>query len=150
MNPPELPDNWPFRPLSDPCVAAAVLDLVVRPEDRRAGAVSVVLCDPDDRLVQPTLVNHRATSLATDPERHALLEPVVALLEHRQGSTRFGQRPGGLLMGVTRADGLSISDDDLQWQRALHAVAEGRVRVLGVHLLTQHGSRPLPPVARAA
>lgn len=146
----DLPADWPFRPLSDDTVATAVLDMVVRPEHREAGALTVVLCDADDRLVQPSLANEHAWACATDEERVEVLEPVVAALEEMVDSVRFGDRPGGLLMALSRADGLSITTDDLAWQRALQHTARGRVRVLGVHLLTRYGSRRLPPPARAA
>ncbi|HET7304664.1 MAG TPA: hypothetical protein VFJ12_08970 [Segeticoccus sp.] len=146
----DLPPDWPFRPLSDDAVATAVLDMVVHPRHRVGGAVTVVLCDPDDRLVQPALTNEAAPGCATIDERADLLGPVVAALAQMCGGERFGDRQGGLLMALSRGDGLSITPGDLAWQRALHVLADGRCRVLGVHLFTRHGSRRLPPLARAA
>jgi hypothetical protein len=59
---------------------------------------------------------------------------------------------GGVLVALARPDGLSISTSDLMWQSAAYDVCQASgARLLGVHLLTLHGSRVLPPrISRAA
>ena len=53
----DLPDNWPELPLTDQRLLADVLDLVVSEQSRRDGALYVLLCDENARLLQPIAID---------------------------------------------------------------------------------------------
>ncbi len=135
----DLPDDWPRRPLTDPHLVADVLDLVVTDASRANGALYVLLCDPDDRLLQPIAID------APDPqsggeERERILRTVLSVAED-------GVPGGSALIAIARRDGLSATPDDELWARSALA-ARGRFRLLGVHVVTGVGSRPVPSPAR--
>lgn len=127
----DLPHDWSDRPLTEPQLVADVLDLVVSDRDRRAGALAVLICDEDGRLVQPVVI--------TD------LEPIAGEDERCEAISVFTSAMGGygsILVAVARRDGLSITDDDRVWARA--ARRAGGVRLLGIHVVTATGSREVP------
>lgn len=129
----DLPDDWSDRPLTEPQLVADVLDLVVSDRDRRAGALAVLMCDEDDRLVQPVVI--------TD------LEPMASEADRCEGLSVITSAMGGcgsILVAVARRDGLSITDDDRVWARAARRAGADGVRVLGVHVVTATGSREIP------
>ena len=74
----DLPDNWPELPLTDQRLLADVLDLVVSEQSRRDGALYVLLCDEQARLVQPIAIDllEAPTDLAG---REELMASVVSL-----------------------------------------------------------------------
>ena len=51
-----LPPDWPTRPLTDPEIAAAVVDLCTPVRDRHSSMLGMLLCHPNGRLMQPVLV----------------------------------------------------------------------------------------------
>jgi hypothetical protein len=55
---------------------------------------------------------------------------------------------GSVLLAVARADGLTLTPDDELWARTAVAAADG-YRLLGVHVVTMHGSREIPRAAAA-
>lgn len=134
----ELPNDWLHRPLSDPDLASGVLDLVISESARRAGALCVILCDDEDRPVQPITVE-----LSDEPSEQPLPE-LCTLLAPLAGALAAAEPDGSVLVAIARADGLSITPADLQWQQA--SVRSFR-RVLGVHVVTSAGSRELPRVS---
>jgi len=129
----DLPDDWPDRPLTEPRLVADVLDLVVSDRDRREGALAVLLCDDEGRLVQPVVMNDLQPIVTEDDRCEALTVFTGALSSCRS-----------FLVAVARRDGLSITDDDHVWARAARRVGAGEVRLLGVHLVTATGSREVP------
>jgi hypothetical protein len=54
-----------------------------------------------------------------------------------------------LLAAIARPGGLSVTAEDLCWAEALAVAALGRVRLLGVHVVTVDGSRPVPRLLAA-
>lgn len=135
----DLPEDWERHPVSDPHRAADVLDLFVTTDLRRSGAVYVLLCDREDRVLQACAVETLPLGWQ-DGGRERFFAPFAEIL------TRL-TTGGSLLVAVTRSDFLSIRSSDERWQSAAYAVcAAAGVRLLGVHLLTVHGSRVLPPV----
>ena len=55
-----------------------------------------------------------------------------------------GVMPGGaVLLAIARADGLSLTADDELWATAAAGAAD-EYRLLGVHVVTMHGSREIP------
>jgi len=135
----DLPVNVRDLPLVEPRWVADVLDLVVSEADRRAGALALLICDDEARLVQPVIVGELALGPSAE-ERERVLRPFVRAM----GGC------GSLLVAIARRDDLSITVDDSMWERAARrACAEG-VRLLGVYLVTGAGSRRLPSAGAAA
>lgn len=53
----DLPSNWADMPLTDPALAADVVDLFLGDRDRHADSLMLLLCDEDHRLVQPVMID---------------------------------------------------------------------------------------------
>ena len=141
MNFAELPQNWPELPLTDPQLASGVLDLVIPESARACGAIGVLLLDTHDRLLQPVVID--LTDDGPGADREALFAPYAMVL-------RTNEPSGALLVGVARAEGLSLTADDTAWQLAAQQACGSAPRLLGVHLLTCHGSREMPAPRKAA
>jgi hypothetical protein len=135
----DLPDDWPERRLREPRLVADVLDLVVKEADRHSGALAVLLCDVEGRLMQPVVITDLPAHLS-DAEREHLVGTFVETLGW----------DGSLLLAIARRDGLSITPDDLAWSRAARRVCAAEVELLGVHVVTVAGSREVPPAGEAA
>jgi len=129
----DLPDDWSDRPLTEPRLVADVLDLVVSERDRREGALALLMCDDEGRLVQPVVISDLEPAATEDDRCEALTVFTSAI-----------SGCGSILVAVARRDGLSITDDDRVWARAARRAGGGEVRLLGVHLVTTTGSREVP------
>jgi hypothetical protein len=138
----QLPADWPQRPLTDAGLTANVLDLVVSFADRRSGGLSILVCDDQARLVQPTLMTEPADSIPM-AERPGIIDFWVDLAEQLEPR-------GGLLISIVRASGLSITDDDRAWCDVAARSCAGRITLLGLHIVTLEGSRPVPIRSEAA
>jgi hypothetical protein len=136
----DLPEGWKDLPLTDPRLIADVLDLVVSDADRCAGALAVLMCDEQGRLLQPGIVSDLDYN-STEAERSALLASFVSTLAEFFDSVLFA---------IARADGLSITPDDEAWARAVRYACSGEVRLLGFHVITRDGSRLVPGTVAAA
>jgi hypothetical protein len=130
----DLPEGWKERPLTDPRLAADVLDLMVSDADRRAGALVVLLCDEQGRLLQPGIISDLDHE-SSEGERARMLGCFVATVAEWFDS---------ILFALARTDGLSITADDESWVRAVQYACSGEVRLLGFHLMTRDGSRLVP------
>ena len=130
----DLPDDWKQQPLTDPRLAADVLDLCVSDADRRSGALAVLMCDEQGRLLQPGIISDLDYS-SSEAERGRMLGIFVTHLAEFFDSVMFA---------LARADGLSVTADDVRWARAAQHACESKVRLLGFHLITRDGSRLLP------
>lgn len=131
----DLPHDWPERPLTDPRLLADVLDLVVTSRSRDRGALYVLLCDDADRLLQPIAVDDVPPApepAECDRVLQAVLGPVADLVPH-----------GSFLVAVARPGGLSVTPADDGWAESARRV-RGPWRLLGVHVVTADGSRPVP------
>jgi hypothetical protein len=129
----DLPADWPDRPLDDPRLVTDVLDLCVSMADRAAGAIIFLLCDPEGRLVQPVAIGELPPRFTVAECEQAIEVMVEAMDGH-----------GSLHVAIARRDGLTITEDDRVWAAAAGRVTGGRVRLLGVHVVTMGGSRPVP------
>jgi hypothetical protein len=136
----DLPEGWKERPLTEPRLVADVLDLMVSDADRCAGALAVLLCDEQGRLLQPGIISDLDYD-ASEAERSALLASFVTNLVPWFDSVLFA---------LARADGLSITADDERWARAVQYACSGEMRLLGFHLITRDGSRLVPGTVAAA
>ena len=129
----DLPHDWVDRPLTDPQLVADVLDLHLSDEDRRRGTLLALLCDEHARYVLATLVSDPGT--VPEGDRTRGLSTFVEAADGHDAS---------LLFAIARADGLSVTSDDLAWARDAQAACAGRVRLLGFYLVTCAGSRSIP------
>jgi len=95
----DLPADWPTRPITDPALFLDVVDLCVSEHHRAAGAVYVLLCDPQARLVQPCALptGNRVSDArgVGDQERRGILDPFATALATQQPG-------GGLVVVVAR------------------------------------------------
>jgi hypothetical protein len=130
----DLDDDWKQRPLTDPRLVADVLDLCVSDADRCAGALAVLMCDDEGRLLQPGIISDLDYD-SSEAERGRMLGTFVTHLSEFFDSVMFA---------LARADGLSVTADDERWARAVQYACAGKVRLLGFHLITRDGSRLLP------
>lgn len=53
----DLPEGWAQRPITDPDVFEGVVDLIVTEASRSMGALYLLLCHADGRLLQPVAVD---------------------------------------------------------------------------------------------
>jgi len=138
----DLPADWPALPITRHDLLCNVLDLVVSDHARATGSLCLLICDPADRLVAPMEISHLRDADA-GADRAALLATVVDAVADIEPQA-------GVLAAIGRPGGLSATQEDREWADALAAATAGRVRLLGVHVVTADGSRPVPTDRRAA
>lgn len=132
----ELPDGWDHEPIHTADRVADVLDLLISERDRRSGVVLVVICDDLGHYVVANIVDDLIQPMSSEDKRQ--LVGVFA-----SATAQLDQR-AGILVAIARADGLSLTADDLEWGAAVrHVCATSDVEMLGVHLVTLHGARPI-------
>jgi hypothetical protein len=142
----DLPLDVKKIPLTDPRIAADVIDLIIGDQARTDGCVGLMVCDEEHRGIVPIVLSdvpHDADLEALG----ALLDLILPLVVARGGSLLMGRgRPGG---GVP-------TDADRAWhQRTIDACRAHGVRLLGFHVATRDGVAALPeplttPVTRSA
>lgn len=137
----DLPPDWPDRPLTDRRLVADVLDLLVSEQARHDGALLLVLCDRDARVRVPMQIDELDHRDPLTTRARMLGHAVQALAEVEPG--------GSLLLALARGGGLSVTADDRCWAEAARVAASSRLRLLGVHVVTPDGSRPVPKVPGA-
>lgn len=138
----DLPADWPTLPITRRDLLPDVLDLVVTEHDRASGALWILICDRSDRLISPVQI----PDLPDAPSAADRARPLATLME----MVADIDAEAGVLAAIGRPGGLSVTADDRDWAEALAAAAIGRVRLLGVHVVTADGSRPVPAYPRAA
>ena len=139
----DLPQNWRDLPVTGE-ILDDVLDLVVTEQSRHEGALFILLCAPDDRLMQPCQIDDLDDiPPELDAERAQVFEPFVRAVNGVGADC-------GLLVAIARRDGLSVTEDDLRWRAARAEACAGRARAIGLHVVTPHGSRRVPAVDAAA
>ena len=132
----DLPKDIAQRPLINEKLVADLLDLLIGDRDRRDGCLLIVVCDNESRLVQPIVI----TEMPGRPDLQ-VIESAVAIVV---ASMVESEPDGALLVALGRRSGLSITADDQAWVQAIERGCQGRVRLLGVHVVTSEGSRPVP------
>jgi hypothetical protein len=135
----DLPDGWDLLPLTEPRLVADVLDLFVSIEARERGCLALLLCDDADRLQAPVLIDE-LDDASPPAERVALLRTLLA-------HVASADLAAALLAGIARPGGLSVTRADETWAAAVADAARGQLRLLGVHVVTPDGSRPVPRAA---
>jgi len=144
----DLPADWPTRPITDPALFLDVVDLCVSEHHRAAGAVYVLLCDPQARLVQPCALptGNRVSDArgVGDQERRGILDPFATALATQQPG-------GGLVVVVARPGRQEPTPADRRWHRAAQAVCDRHdVRLLAAAVATPAGITPLTGSAETA
>jgi hypothetical protein len=140
---PELPPIWPRQPVTHPAALSRVLDVACASIASADGTLCVLFCDSDDRLLQPIAIDTLARAPAEPEDR-------VRLLGNLTGGLADLAPAGSVLIALARAGGLSATDDDICWADAASRACAGRIRLLGVHVVTPDGSRPVPAVRGVA
>lgn len=139
----DLPPTWPRQPVTHPAALLRVLDVACASIAAPDGTLCVLFCDADDRLLQPIAIDTLADAPAEPGER-------VRLLGNLMDGLAGIEPEGSVLVALARVGGLSATDDDVGWAEAAARACEGRVRLLGVHIVTPNGSRPVPAIPRVA
>lgn len=132
----DLPADWPTLPITRPDLVCDVLDLVVSEQARASATLTLLLCDSSDRLISPMQV----ADLDEAPLGADRLEMLATIMD----AAADIDSDAGVLAAIGRPGGLSVTADDLDWADALAATTARTVRLLGVHLVTAEGSRPVP------
>jgi hypothetical protein len=129
----DLTPTWTEHPLTDPGVAADVVDLMVSIGDRQRGTFAVVLCDPDDR--------YRATVLVELPPDFERLSPAFDAGELcstalRPIVTAVQTAPGtGIVLALGRPGPPRSPDLDRDWADAGTAICQAAgLRLLGFYV----------------
>lgn len=125
-----LPKNWSDCSLSDPTLAADVVDLCLSEGDRRLGLLKVIFCDERDRFhgAVDIELRDRHGQIHLDGCRTAL-KPVVAAVRATPGI--------GLLLALGRPGPEIWPPIDNEWADAATSVcAEADIRLLAFYVAT--------------
>jgi hypothetical protein len=148
----DLPSDWPQRPVTDPTITADLLDLVVTGRDRAAGALGVLLCGRDERLLQPLVVEMPGYRLSA-AERRRGFDNICAAFCHLGEPTGADEAELvnadlGILVALARSGSPLVTSGDLRWRdTAEQSCGRYGVALLGTWLVTPEVIRPLPPGA---
>lgn len=123
----DLPPDIRSLPLTDPRLAADVIDLIISDRDRAGGCVGIMVCDAEHRGVLPIVLSEASEDArVTDFAR--LLELLLPLVVEQRGS---------LVIGRGHPRGHRPTDGDRAWhQQAIDSCRAEGVRLLGFHLAT--------------
>lgn len=135
MNYQNLPKNWDEAPVDRPDRIADLLDLLVSERARDSGALLILICDGDGYLLAPCIVEEMPRELSGAECRQALSGFIQAI--------RANDAARSVLLAVGRSDGLSLTEADRRWRVAAEELCGDDIRLLGVHLITHHGTRPI-------
>jgi hypothetical protein len=138
----DLPPDARSIPLTDTVIQGDVIDLILDLDQRRGGALALMLCDEADRGVQPIVLSDLSADAPAE-ELRSLLDLLLPMI---------GEDHGSVLVGRGRRRGLLPTDNDRVWhQETIEACRRHGVRLLGFYLATPDGVEALPePLTRAS
>jgi len=138
----DLPPDLRTIPLTDTTIQADVVDLILGVEERRNGALALMVCDEADRGVQPVVLSDVPPE-APPVDARNLLDLLLPMV---------GETEGSVLVARGRRRGVTPTDNDRAWhQETIDACARHRVRLLGFYLASPDGIEALPdPLSRAS
>ena len=138
----DLPPDARSIPLTDTVIQSDVIDLILDLEQRRGGALALMLCDEADRGVQPIVLSDLLPD-APASDLRTLLDLLLPMI---------GEDHGSVLVGRGRRRGLMPTDNDRAWhQETVEACRRHGVRLLGFYLASPDGVEALPePLTRAS
>src|SRR4051812_22522527 len=106
----DLPPRASEIPLTNRRVAADVIDLIIGDADRAVGCVAVMVCDDEDRGIQPILMH----DVAPGAGAAVLVELLDLLLPTVAGAG------GSVLVGRGRPRGSTPDDIDRAWHQSVN------------------------------
>ncbi|WP_344113272.1 hypothetical protein [Kribbella alba] len=132
----DLPKNWSEFPLSDPTLAADVVDLQINVGDRRLGIFKALLCDQEDRFLMTVDLNLPGRIQDVRPSSCSkLLEPVAIPLQDLPGG-------GALVLALGRPGPAEWPAVDSEWaEAATQACRAVGVRLIGFYIATTYQVR---------
>ncbi len=141
----DLPPDWRTIPLTerrgDAVYIADLLDLIVDMQARLARSLMILVCDGDGLPFQPIAIEE-ITNLP-DLKAQTMIDRVV--------QTIVSGSPGAsALCAVARPGTLRLRAGDRAWSACLNESMRTRMPILGTHLVTPVGSRPICSKAQAA
>ena len=86
----DLPPDIRDRSLTDPRLAADVIDLIIGDEARARGSVGLMLCDDGDRGLQPVVLTDVPENASSDGLRQ-LLDLLLPVVAEDRGSVLIGR-----------------------------------------------------------
>ncbi|NEA30428.1 hypothetical protein [Streptomyces sp. SID13031] len=134
----DLPANWPDLPLTDPALAADVVDLFVSQGDRRRGVLSALLCNAEARFLAAIHLDLPENAPFISPKACAkALAPLIPALRIRSD--------GALILALGRPTPDPSSDH--AWnQTAIQTCQSASIRLLGFYIATP-GHLYAPPLS---
>lgn len=137
----DLPSGIKDIPLTDAALQGDIIDLIIGDAARVGGCLGLMVCDADDRGLQPVVL----TDIPNATDDSALRQLLDLLLP------MVGQGRGSVLIGRGRPRGLAPTDEDRSWhQCAIDSCTRHGVRLLGFYLVTGEGIAALPGPLSAA
>ncbi|GAA3102249.1 hypothetical protein JOF29_003373 [Kribbella aluminosa] len=134
----QLSSTWPDHPLTDPALAANVVDLMVSFGDRARGTLTVLLCDSDGRYRSTVIVELPSPGPTPAQLCETALGPIVEAVRTAPGTT--------VVLALGRSGSGSPTDTDDQWATAAREnCAAAGIRLLGFYIATKDGIYQ-PPV----
>lgn len=134
----QLPSTWPDQPLTDPGLAANVVDLMVSFGDRARGTLTVLLCGSDDRFRSTVIVELPSPGPTPTELCETALGPIIEAVRTAPGTA--------LVLALGRSGSGSPTDADDQWATAARGnCAAAGIRLLGFYVATRDGIYQ-PPV----
>jgi hypothetical protein len=134
----ELTPTWTDQPLTDPRVAADVVDLMLTLGDRQRGTFAVILCDPDDHYRATITVDlpSEFDRLAASSDAHTLcstaLSPIVTAIQTAPNTP--------LILALGRPGPADSPAQDNDWATAGTAICQAaHLRLLSFHIATANG-----------
>ncbi|MGW6281543.1 hypothetical protein [Kribbella sp. NPDC055071] len=127
---------WTTQPLSDPALAADVVDLMITLGERQRGTFTVLLCDPDDTYRATISIDLPSEfdqpTLETTDVCSAALAPIIPAVHTAPGTS--------LILALGRPGPPSWPDLDVEWAHAAtHICQAANVRLLGFYIATATG-----------
>lgn len=136
----DLPEGWPDQPVTDHI--EDVLDLFVDMQARVRGALMILVCDERYVPVQPIMID--------DVPSGTMCAELAEPLQRIAGTIAEGLPGASALVAVAR-EGSSVSTlQDRAWAAAIRRAFNGHVELIGVHVVTPRGFRPIEVAADAA
>ncbi|MEV4262954.1 hypothetical protein [Kribbella sp. NPDC049584] len=134
----DLTPTWTDQPLTDPRVAADVVDLMLTLGDRHRGTFAVILCDPDDHYRATITVDlpSEFDRLTPPPDTHTLcstaLNPIVTAIQTAPNTP--------LILALGRPGPTHSPVADRDWATAGRAICQAaNLRLLSFHIATPEG-----------
>ena len=134
----DLPPTWTDQPLTDPAVAADVVDLMLTLGDRQRGTFAVILCDPDN-LYRATITVDLPSEfdrLAPPLDTHALcstaLSPIIPAIQTAPNTS--------VILALGRPGPLHSPALDQDWSTAATNITQAaHLNLLSFHIATPEG-----------